>query len=635
MPSHKYKPHIDGLRAIAVIGVVMFHYFPKAMRGGFVGVDIFFVISGYLISSIIFSECSKNSFSFLYFYARRARRIFPALILVLLSSTVFGWIILFPPDFMALGKHITGGVTFVSNFLFWQDSGYFDAHAIEKPLLHLWSLGVEEQFYILWPFLAYMFVRFRWSLSALITTIIILSFVVNILLVHYEPIAGFFLPFGRFWQLLFGAYIAWCEFNKDHATNSCLIWALNKTIEYKNTISFSGVLLVTGSVFFLNDKIAYPGFWAVLPTLGAAFIIIAGQDAWFNRVVLSSRILVFIGLISYPLYLWHWPLISFTHYLYDERIPSALRILLIILSTALAWVTYKFLETPMRWQKPTSAAVLSACMLCIVIGVSGAVIYARDGFETRYEKRLRQLVNFSGTKASKFMIENKCFVASAKNVQTLQDCATSPSNPNLPSLMILGDSYAGHLYAGLNARFGSTWNVKQITSAGCAPILNLKSRFQPECTELNTKIFKLLKDNTPERVILSARWHLYNWSDVGSTIEYLRQIGVKQIDLVGPVPEWVQSLNRVLYKLVYKSSADTPIPMRLLSGLKPETALLDNQIRAFAQTYNVRYFAPRSILCNENGCLTYVNENTGALTTFDAGHLTKEGSVYLGRHFPE
>ncbi len=548
---------------------------------------------------------------------------------------IFGWIVLFPPDLMVLGKHVIGGVAFVSNFLFWQESGYFDAHAIEKPLLHLWSLGVEEQFYIIWPLLAFIFVKFRWNLPAFIFTTIIVSFAANIAFTHYDPSAGFFLPFGRFWQLMAGAFISWCEFSKKNNSKIYLNTALNKALKYKNTVSFSGALLIFYSIFLLNDKIIYPGFWAVLPTFGAVFIIIAGQDAWFNRVVLSSRLLVFVGLISYPLYLWHWPLISFTHYLYDDRIPSAFRILLILTSIALAWITYRFLETPIRRQKPLSGAVLAACILCFATGVSGAAIYARGGFDTRYEEHLRKLVNFSGTEASKFMIENKCFVASANEAQTLQDCASNPANPDLPSLMILGDSYAGHLYAGLNAQFGATWNVKQITSGGCPPILNLKSRFQPACTELNGKIFKLLKENTPKRVILSARWHLYKWQDVGSTIEYLRQIGVQQIDLVGPVPEWVQSLNRVLYKTAHQASAMMPIPERLLQGLKPETALLDDQLRAFAQIHNVRYFAPRSVLCNEKGCLTYVNGDTGALITFDAGHLTKEGSVYLGRHFPK
>ncbi len=644
---HKYKSYIDGLRAIAVIGVIAFHFFPKTTRGGFVGVDIFFVISGYLISGIIFSDSNNGNFSFLKFYARRARRIFPALALVLFSAVVFGWLFLFPPDLMILGKHVAGGVAFISNFLFWLESGYFDTHSIEKPLLHLWSLGVEEQFYILWPILAYLFITKRRGMYALIIGGIILSFSINIALsTSFIPgfndvSANFFLPFGRFWQLLTGSSIAYYEFYKSNNTDgffkrqSKKFSLINISFVDKNTVCLAGALLILCSLFLLNDKLAYPSFWALMPTLGAALIILSGQDAWFNQVILSNRVFVFIGLISYPLYLWHWPLISFTHYLYDDRVPSIVRIFLIVLSVALAWATYRFIETPMRRQTPLSIPVMIATACCFLMGAAGIVIYLKNGFETRYQKHLHQLVNFNATEASKFMLESKCFIGSANNVKMLENCATSPSKPNLPTLMILGDSYAGHLYAGLSVRFSSKWNVRQITSGGCPPILNLKSRFQPTCVELNTEVFKLLKDNPPKRVILSARWHLYKWRDIGSTIDYLRQIGVEQIDLVGPAPEWTQSLNRILYKFAHNLPAITPIPEHLLLGLKPELALLDDQMRDLAFAYKVRYFSPRSAMCNEKGCLTYVNNDSGALTSFDYGHLTKEGSMYIGSHFPE
>ena len=605
------------------------------MRGGFVGVDIFFVISGYLISGIIFTEVQTGKFSFIDFYMRRARRIFPALILMLCTAITFGWFVLFPPDFMMLGKHTAGGVAFISNFLFWQESGYFDANVIDKPLLHLWSLGVEEQFYIFWPLLVFIFIKFKRGLLALLVTVVFLSFISNIILSYIDSNTGFFLPFGRFWQLLTGAGIAYYEFTKTNKLNELGENTPKIFFGYEHLICVLGALLILSSLFLLSDKLVYPSFWAVVPTFGAAFIILSGQKAWFNRVVLSNSLLVFIGLISYPLYLWHWPLISFTHYIYDDRVPSVVRVFLIALSVALAWITYKFIEMPIRKQKSSSAVVIGVSTICFLTGLFGYVIYVKNGFEMRYETYLRQIVNFNGTEASKFMTDSKCFVPSASNTQLLKDCANTPSDPSLPTLMVLGDSYAGHLYAGLDARFSTQWNVRQITSSGCAPILNLKSRIQPTCPELNAQIFKILKDNPPKRVIISARWHLYDWKKIGSTLDYLRQIGVEQIYLVGPAPEWTQSLNRILYNVARKSSATTPISDHITLGLKPEIALLDDQIREFAQAYKVRYFAPRSVMCNENGCLAYVNGNSGALTAFDYGHLTKDGSLYLGSRFPD
>ncbi len=638
--SHKHKPYIDGLRAIAVIGVVIFHYFPKNMRGGFVGVDIFFVISGYLISGIIFSEIHEGKFSFLEFYARRARRIFPALIVVLFASIVFAWFALFPPDFMDLGKHIAGGVAFISNFFFWQEAGYFDTHAIEKPLLHLWSLGVEEQFYIIWPLLVFFFIKRKNGFFALIGIAIILSFAANIVLAKYDPSAGFFLPFGRFWQLLLGAALAYSEFKgfvfSPFERIKYKIDALNIPLKLSDIISVLGTLLILSSFFLLNDKLSYPSYWAILPTFGAVAIIMAGQNAWVNRVILAHPVCVFIGLISYPLYLWHWPLLSFTHYLYDDRVPTFVRLGLIIVSIALAWLTYKCIETPMRQQKPRSFAVIAVTGLCFLIGVIGLFIYNVKGFETRYEPHIRALVNFNGRKASDYLTESKCFVEPSNDVAILKECSKKPNAPNKPTLMLLGDSYAGHLYAGLNEKFGLTWNVRQITSSGCPPLFDFKSKFRPTCAELNAKIFELLKENTPDRVMLSARWGFYNnWRDVASTVAALRQIGVTQIDMVGPVPEWTHNLNRLLYDNALKNKNQVNIQSRILFGLKPEIAELDVQVRDFATKHNIRYISALSALCNQEGCLTYVKGNSGALTSFDAGHLTREGSVYLGTHFPD
>ena len=320
----KYRADIDGLRAIAVLSVVGFHASPYWIRGGFVGVDIFFVISGFLISSIILSSLSKGTFSFAEFYARRIKRIFPALILVMITCYVFGWFVLLPDEYKQLGKHIVGGAGFVSNFFFWREAGYFDNAAETKPLLHLWSLGIEEQFYIVWPPLLYLALKRRFNFLILAVTIVAISFSVNVGIRLSDRIQDFYSPLTRFWELMMGGILAYLTLQEisiwDKATQMIRAalgkadTAPNPTPDralLRNAQSVLGALLIGVAVLLVTKERLFPGWWALLPTVGAYLIISAGQHAWLNRTVLSHRLVVWFGLISYPLYLWHWPLLSF------------------------------------------------------------------------------------------------------------------------------------------------------------------------------------------------------------------------------------------------------------------------------------------------------------------------------------
>ncbi len=296
-----YRSDIDGLRAIAVLSVVGFHAFPSWVKGGFIGVDMFFVISGFLISTIIFGSLDRNNFSFIEFYSRRIKRIFPALILVLLSSYVLGWFQLLADEYMQLGKHIAGGSGFVSNFILWSESGYFDNAAESKPMLHLWSLGIEEQFYIVWPFLLWLAWKQRLNLLTITIAIGLISFALNIVTVNTDVVAAFYSPQTRFWELMLGSFLAYITLYKE--------WRVKASVG--NIQSLFGAALVAGGLLLVNKEQAFPGWWAVLPTTGVALIIASGSNAWLNRAILSNRLLVWFGLISFPLYLWHWPLLSF------------------------------------------------------------------------------------------------------------------------------------------------------------------------------------------------------------------------------------------------------------------------------------------------------------------------------------
>lgn len=364
----KYRADIDGLRAIGVLLVVAFHAYPNSVKAGFIGVDIFFVISGFLISTIILQNIQNNSFSFSDFYSRRISRIFPALTLILSSCLVFGWLTLLPDEFKHLGKHVAGGATFISNFLLWGESGYFDLSAETKPLLHLWSLGIEEQFYLLWPLLLWGVALLKIRPVYLIATGILISFALNIFGIQNSAIAVFYSPLTRFWELLIGSYLAWFMLTQKELIER--ISSVNK-----NILSLVGISLICIALISVTKASLFPGWWALLPTLGTALVIFAGQNAWINRLVLSNKIFVWFGLISFPLYLWHWPILSFAQILEGEPTPIYIRGRLVLLSVLLAWLTYKFIEKPIRFGQNNTRKVYALLISMCLIGVAGLAIF--------------------------------------------------------------------------------------------------------------------------------------------------------------------------------------------------------------------------------------------------------------------
>ncbi|MBR0568781.1 acyltransferase family protein [Azoarcus sp. L1K30] len=400
--SHpKYRPDIDGLRAVAVLAVIGFHAFPVWIRGGFIGVDIFFVISGFLISTIIFENLDNETFSFSEFYVRRVRRIFPALAVVLLVCLAAGWLILTPDELNQLGTHIAAGAGFVSNFVLWGEAGYFDNAAETKPLLHLWSLGIEEQFYIVWPLLLWLAWKRNFNLLTLTSIVALVSIYLNIKGVKQDSIATFYSPKTRFWELLCGSILAWLTIYKKDTLSivklkidifiSRLIY--EKEIEAKgnltlNILSLSGCCLLAYGFWRINKEFSFPGKWAVIPVLGAVLIIMAGPQAWINRNLLSSRIAIWFGLISFPLYLWHWPLLSFSRIIENEEPGIRTRITAILISVVLAWLTTRLIEKPFRiGNKRARLKTAALCGLILSIGVTGFAFRNVDFSEShRYEK---------------------------------------------------------------------------------------------------------------------------------------------------------------------------------------------------------------------------------------------------------
>jgi peptidoglycan/LPS O-acetylase OafA/YrhL len=444
-----YRPDVDGLRAIAVLVVVLFHAFPMLLPGGFVGVDIFFVISGYLISKHIFGELQTGRFQARDFFVRRIKRIFPALILVLIATTALGWVLLTPDEYKRMGESIAGGAGFLANFVFWREAGYFDTAAETKPLLHLWSLGIEEQFYIVWPFfLALCWRRARHWIGHAMLVLIMASLAYSLWLVQRDVTADFYSPLTRFWELGMGAALAFTvsRQRREHegAVSEWLPWL--------------GLGLIVLALCLLDSGSRFPGAWALLPAVGAVCLIHpSSRNSSLNRAILASRPMVWIGLVSYPLYLWHWPLLSYAS-IVEAQTPSATaRLVLVLVSVVLAWLTYRYVERPVRGRVGSQAqrAALLLALVMILLFATGIAIRKLDGFKFRVMANLNGDVTTLRIGEDRAAWRKECGIAEAQKLH-FRFCLSA--GPSAPRFAVLGDSKAEALYYGLareSAELGS------------------------------------------------------------------------------------------------------------------------------------------------------------------------------------
>jgi peptidoglycan/LPS O-acetylase OafA/YrhL len=531
----KYRPDIDGLRAVAVLSVVGYHAFRSVVRGGFIGVDIFFVISGFLISSIIFDSLERDSFSFIEFYRRRIARIFPALLLLLFACYAFGWLTLLPSEYKELGKQIAGGAAYVSNFVLWNEHGYFEQAADAKPLLHLWSLGIEEQYYIFWPLLSYIAWKRRLNLLAITLAIGAVSFALNVGKASTDSVAAFYSPQTRFWELLVGSALAYGVLHRER-------WASNGNVALAEARSLVGASLIAVGLATITVDRAFPGWWALLPTVGTALIISAGATAWLNRTVLSNRVLVWFGLISYPLYLWHWPLLSFAQIVENGLPPRPVRLAAVVASIVLAWLTYELVEKPLRFGrfKAVKAVGLFACM--IVVGIFGFQSFASGGLTSRgIAKSTRQLT---------------AAMADWDYYQT-PSLSGQPADINNPftglspqSVLFIGDSFMAQYYPRVAELYADREKLPRYSALfaakpGCRPIphgeaVNTKNY---GCDAYYVAVMRTAKDPIYRKIVIAANWQTMfsdkvgteNLSEFTADIKVLKQLG-KDIVLISQHP---------------------------------------------------------------------------------------------------
>jgi peptidoglycan/LPS O-acetylase OafA/YrhL len=622
----EYRADIDGLRAVSVLLVVAYHAFPTAVKGGFVGVDVFFVISGYLISSIIFNSLDRGGFSFAEFYSRRIRRIFPALAVVLCATYAVGWTVSMPDEYKQLGKHIAGGAGFVSNFVLWRESGYFDGAGRTKPLLHLWSLGIEEQFYLVWPAAAYLCWKRKFSLWSLILVVIAASFFLNLASVmKNDAVAAFYSPATRLWELILGGALA-------HVTPERRNWLIGRGAAPANAKALAGLLLIMGSGLWLSAAVAFPGGWGLLPTAGALLLISAGPDAWINRNVLSNRAMVWVGLISYPLYLWHWPLLSFLQIIEASTPSPLIRLGAVLISAGLASLTYVFVEKPIRTGGSGKVKVAALCCAVLAIGCIGYGTYREDGFASRFPEMLRGIASYNYDYKTEYR-EGTCFLRQDQDQEAFRDCVDRSGPGSAPLILLWGDSHAAHLYPGMKAVMGDKSRLAQFTASACPPIVDIKKAPHLDCEQINAYVVSMIAKTKPDRVLLAAEWSFTDSKAISKTIAVLKGLGIRQVSVVGPVPRWDEAPSKTVYRAFRKDSVFHGLPARVNSGLNKRTEL-DENLRLIVEGGGAEYISARNILCNDSGCLTRVGESLDSLVVWDTSHFTRAGSQFVVSRFP-
>jgi len=639
--SLPYRREIDGLRAVAVIPVILFHANFSQFSGGFVGVDVFFVISGYLITSILIDDLQAGTFSIVRFYERRARRILPALFLIMAASMIPASLFLLPSELRSFSDSIVAVTVFSSNFLFWMTSGYFDAASQNNPLLHTWSLAVEEQYYLLFPLFLAATWRFgrRWF-AAICALLAVASLCVAQYSSQVSSMFAFYLLPSRAWELLIGVLIA------VHNAGARQIRLSHTTREVGGLL---GALLIAFSVFVFDRHTPFPGVYALVPTVGTGLIILCSDKSTVTGRILAHSLLVQIGLISYSLYLWHLPVLVFANHAllaWPGRIVSSL---LIGLSFALAYISWKFVEVPFRNRRLISRRQIftfSACCMAAFITV-GFVGHLMNGFEGRFSPSQIQFARAFENRVptrhyfaredilKKFRFECDFYdvgrylagsPTDEPKAAIARDCYTRDRRLK-KTVFIWGDSHAQQLYYGVHINLPSNWQILQVASSGCDPSIHPDTSLRPYCAHSNTVALSSIQTVHPELVIVgqNSGHNAKHMLEIGA---YLLKNGAQNVLFTGPTPHWTADLPKIMvFRLWnqpghYSRTGVNKSVMRINAELKKQ----------FVESPHIHFVSIIDYFCNSSGCLTYFGDNkeTG-LTTWDYGHLTPIASNAFAR----
>jgi peptidoglycan/LPS O-acetylase OafA/YrhL len=619
-PRLAYRADIDGLRAVAILLVVAGHLGIYKCRGGFIGVDVFFVISGYLISSVILSEIATSQFSLFSFYERRIRRIVPALVVMLLATSALAYRYLLPVEMEDFAKSLVAAIYSQSNFYFWSQSGYFDAPAALQPLLHTWSLAVEEQFYILFPlFLLVVRRLFPARLRLSILVLAVLSFLASAVGAYMYRSSAFYLAPTRAWELFLGTILS-----------LKILPAISGAFR-RNISTIVGIGLILFAAIFFSSSTPFPGLAALAPCLGAA-LIIAGGETGKSLVgrALSSKPAVFIGLISYSLYLWHWPIMVFqkigTILIHgaSDRVGGMVAFAVSLVIATLSW---RFVELPFR----NGPLKLSGVPLFTTAFASSTVVagfavgmLASHGFPSRFPSEAVKVASYLEYGTKEEYREGTCFVLPASKFQSFDPATCLREDPAKKNYLLVGDSHAAALWYGL-ANTLEGINVMQATAAGCKPTLQHVREASVPCRQLMDYVFNdYLATHRVDALLIAARWERSDLSRLSDTLSWAKLHGLR-VTLFGPMVQYDSSLPRLLATSIRDHDPNIPYNHRVA-----ECARLDAEMSTMAEAqWRVRYVSFFKSLCRQASCVEYAGE--GVPLQFDYGHLTKDGSVLLAR----
>lgn len=648
-----YRPDVDGLRAVAILSVVLYHASEPAMSGGFTGVDVFFVISGYLITRLIAAEIDQGRFSIAAFYVRRTKRIFPALFVVLFTTLGLGAWLLTPTELASLGRSMAATAAFVSNIAFWQDTGYFDVAAEGKPLLHTWSLAVEEQFYVFWPLLLLLLARLRMHVRYVVPAVFALSFAISAYASYVHPPSAFFLLPGRAWELLTGAALA-------------LGLVPVPRTESMRTMTAAAGLASIGLGFVLFDRTTvFPGWAALLPVGGAALIIAAGEHGSHavSRRLLATRPMVFVGLISYSFYLWHWPLLVLARVTMRGHLPPGVALAVVAAAFGLSVLTWKFVEQPLRAKGITVRAapvLLRYAVVSLAAFAAGAITHQTRGF-VRFAPEV--IVRTEEARYDINPLSRRCLQWQGQTGELPgSECMTGAETSGR-RVAIWGDSHADSVAPGL-ASYASArgYATHQLTMAACPPLADVvvdgPGVNYAACAEFNRRVMEYVTtDPAVTAVVLTARWSLYTenarFGDDPGPITYLVDDLERELSpaaskraftraLAGTIAA-IRAAGKAVVVLGTVPPLGTNIPECLarnhmpLSGVRdcaapadrvlPYLAFADAEIeRLTANRAGVCSFMPKQVLCRDGRCLdTWRDEILYA----NDDHLSAQGAAYL------
>ena len=644
-PGHaelRYRPDVDGLRAVAVLCVVFYHYGFWQVPGGFVGVDVFFVISGFLITGIIHREMADGRFTIRHFYERRIRRIFPALFAMLSVATVAAWLLLFPVDFEAYAKSLMATAFFAANFEFWREVGYFDISASLKPLLHLWSIAVEEQFYLLFPpLLLLVGASSRRRLLCVIGGLLVVSFAFSVWAVgHSAPTAFYLLP-ARMWELMLGAVVALAP-----------LPALSR--RWREAAAFAGVSLIAWAVWTYDRWMPFPGAAALAPCLGAALVIYAGQQPNLVARALSGKPVVFVGLISYSLYLWHWPVLVFAQIALNRALHPWEIYACIALSFVLAAISWRFVERPIRIDRGLEWRALfgSAAAAMSIAAICGVAVASARGVPQRLQPEIRKILAEERDHEPRMDI---CFGLDAHDVRKGRLCRIGSMKAETPSFILWGDSHADALLPAVqqvaqqNGRAGLFAGTDS-----CAPLLGVVRPDAPKCKPFNDAVARLATKPAIREVILDARWskNAYgtargegDWrifprdengegTDLRSTeavfyrglertVQKLTRAG-KKVVIVASVPEAGYSVPRVMAHM--RIDGDQRNLTHSLSKFLAHQKFVFSALTRMHVRYGAKILYPHEILCATGKCELSMDDRP---LYRDEHHLSVFGALQL------